>query len=150
MNRRIVEIFPSLRVREELVLRLRFGILGESRFSDKGTLEQIKEESMQGYYSMANRGSLRKLYDFDLAKDDFDSYNPAEKLFLALIGKIPESWVKSIQYGGGTQDHSSSTSLDDVGALLGVTRERVRLLESLGLRHMKHPSRSRKLRSYLE
>ena len=150
MNRRIVEIFPSLLVREELVLRLRFGILGESRFSDKGTLEQIKEESMQGYESMTKRGSLQNLYDFDLAKDDFDSYNPAEKLFLALIGKIPESWVKSIQYGGGTQDNSSSTSLEDVGALLGVTRERVRQLESKGLRHMKHPSRSRRLRSYLE
>jgi hypothetical protein len=87
------------------------------------------------------------LYNFDLAQDDFDSYNPAEQLFLALIGKIPESWVEYIQNGS---DDFSATTFENVGAILGVTRERIRQIEIKALRLLKRPSRSRITRAHLD
>jgi RNA polymerase primary sigma factor len=41
-------------------------------------------------------------------------------------------------------------TLEEVGAVFKVTRERVRQIEAKALRKLKHPSRSRKLRSFLD
>jgi RNA polymerase primary sigma factor len=37
-----------------------------------------------------------------------------------------------------------------VGQAFGVTRERIRQIEAKALRKLRHPSRSKKLRDYLE
>ena len=41
-------------------------------------------------------------------------------------------------------------TLEDVGKKFGVTRERIRQIESKTLSKLRHPSRSQKLRDYLE
>jgi len=41
-------------------------------------------------------------------------------------------------------------TLEEVGKEFGVTRERIRQIEALALRKLRHPSRSRKLRAYME
>ncbi len=41
-------------------------------------------------------------------------------------------------------------TLEEVGKRFGVTRERVRQIEAKGLRKLRHPSRSRRLRDFLE
>jgi len=48
----------------------------------------------------------------------------------------------------GLKDGESHT-LEDVGRAFGVTRERVRQIESKALRKLRHPGRSRKLRDFL-
>jgi RNA polymerase primary sigma factor len=40
-------------------------------------------------------------------------------------------------------------TLEEVGQQFNVTRERIRQIEAKALRKLKHPSRSRKLRSFL-
>jgi len=49
----------------------------------------------------------------------------------------------------GLQDGSPRT-LEEVGQLFNVTRERVRQIESKALRKLRHPTRSRRLRNFLE
>jgi RNA polymerase primary sigma factor len=41
-------------------------------------------------------------------------------------------------------------ALEEVGQQFSVTRERIRQIEAKALRKLKHPSRSRKLRSFLD
>jgi len=45
---------------------------------------------------------------------------------------------------------SPCRTLDEVGLYFNVTRERIRQIEARALRLLRHPSRSRKLRQYLE
>jgi len=49
----------------------------------------------------------------------------------------------------GLQDGSPRT-LEEVGQLFNVTRERVRQIEAKALRKLRHPTRSRRLRNFLE
>ena len=45
---------------------------------------------------------------------------------------------------------NSDHTLEEVGRLFSVTRERIRQIEAKALRKLKHPSRSRILRTFLD
>ena len=47
-------------------------------------------------------------------------------------------------------DDGKARTLEEVGREFNVTRERIRQIEAKALRKLRHPSRSRKLRDYLE
>ena len=49
----------------------------------------------------------------------------------------------------GLEDGRSRT-LEEVGREFSVTRERIRQIEAKALRKLRHPSRSKKLKDYLE
>jgi len=58
-----------------------------------------------------------------------------------------EERVLRMRFGiGMNTDHT----LEEVGQQFAVTRERIRQIEAKALRKLKHPSRSRKLRSFLD
>lgn len=47
-------------------------------------------------------------------------------------------------------EHGAGHTLDEAGQQFSVTRERIRQIEAKALRKLKHPSRSRKMRSFLD
>jgi RNA polymerase primary sigma factor len=59
-----------------------------------------------------------------------------------------EEKVIKMRFGLGTTD--SEHTLEEVGQHFAVTRERIRQIEAKALRKLRHPSRSRKLKAFLE
>jgi RNA polymerase primary sigma factor len=56
---------------------------------------------------------------------------------------------KIIRMRFGMEDGSEHT-LEEVGQAFSVTRERIRQIEAKALRKLRHPSRSRELKSFLD
>jgi RNA polymerase primary sigma factor len=58
-----------------------------------------------------------------------------------------ESNVLRLRFG---LDDGRSRTLEEVGKVFGVTRERIRQIEAKALRKLRHPSRSKRLKDFLE
>ena len=96
---------------------------------DSSLADFIEDESIPGPIDTASRELLR-----EQMRDLLDSLSPREKGVLELRF--------------GLRDGQSRT-LEEVGRMFGVTRERVRQIEAKALRKLRHPKSSRKLRDYL-
>jgi RNA polymerase primary sigma factor len=66
-----------------------------------------------------------------------------------VLDELTEREKKVLQLRFGLEDGRART-LEEVGKEFSVTRERIRQIEGKALRKLRHPSRSRKLRGYLE
>ena len=88
---------------------------------------------------------------------DNDTLAPAEAASQQLLKETVEDVLSSLtlrerrvlQLRFGLEDGRSRT-LEEVGREFGVTRERIRQIEAKALRKLRHPSRSKRLRDYLE
>lgn len=65
-----------------------------------------------------------------------------------VLKSLSEREQKVLELRFGLKDHKPRT-LEEVGKVFGVTRERIRQIEAKALRKLRHPSRSRKLKDYL-
>ena len=92
----------------------------------------------------------------DFIPDD-DAPAPAEAASLILLKEqlgevlstLTEREEKVLRLRFGLEDGRSRT-LEEVGKEFNVTRERIRQIEAKALRKLRHPSRSRKLKDFLE
>ncbi|HEB32731.1 MAG TPA: RNA polymerase sigma factor RpoD [Spirochaetes bacterium] len=89
--------------------------------------------------------------------EDRESDNPASKtsysllqeLIYEVLDTLPEKEQKVLRMRFGLDDGYSHT-LEEVGYVFNVTRERIRQIEAKALRRLMHPTRSKKLKDYLE
>ena len=96
---------------------------------DSSLADFIEDESIPGPIDTASRELLR-----EQMRDLLDSLSPREREVLEL------------RFG---LDDGQARTLEEVGRIVGVTRERVRQIEAKALRKLRHPKSSRKLRDYL-
>ena len=66
-----------------------------------------------------------------------------------MLGALSTREREVLHYRFGLEDGHSYT-LEEVGRKFGVTRERIRQIEAKALRKLRHPSRSRKLKDFLD
>ena len=66
-----------------------------------------------------------------------------------MLDNLSEREREVLHFRFGLEDGRSYT-LEEVGKKFGVTRERIRQIEAKALRKLRHPSRSRKLRDFLD
>ena len=77
------------------------------------------------------------------------SYRVMRAQLLEVLSTLTERERKVLELRFGLEDGEVHT-LEEVGEEFHVTRERIRQIESKALRKLRHPSRSRKLRDYLD
>jgi len=84
--------------------------------------------------------------------------NPSEAVITSNLREITDEVLKSltpreekvIKMRFGLGPNGSEHTLEEVGQHFAVTRERIRQIEAKALRKLRHPSRSRKLKAFLE
>lgn len=94
-----------------------------------------------------------ELYEFikdetSFSPEDFASYELLKTHIEEVLESLSDREKKVLELRFGLKDNKPRT-LEEVGKVFGVTRERIRQIEAKALRKLKHPSRSRKLKDYL-
>lgn len=97
---------------------------------DSSRIEIIPDETAKNPFTSAAQKNLRKIVTNILSELD-----PKEETVLRQ------------RFGMST---NKTSTLEEVGEYIGVTRERIRQIEQKALNKLKHPTRARKLRSFLE
>jgi len=110
--------------------------------------EPISLETPIGEEDDSNLGDFIEDKNATLPIDAAIQSNLRETTTRVLASLTPrEERVLRMRFGiGMNTDHT----LEEVGQQFSVTRERIRQIEAKALRKLKHPSRSRKLRSFLD
>lgn len=80
---------------------------------------------------------------------DAAAFTLLKEQLVEVLSTLTEREQKVLRLRFGLDDGRART-LEEVGKEFNVTRERIRQIEAKALRKLRHPSRSRKLRDYLE
>ena len=80
---------------------------------------------------------------------DAAAFTLLKEQLVEVLGTLTEREQKVLRLRFGLDDGRART-LEEVGGEFGVTRERIRQIEAKALRKLRHPSRSRKLKDYLD
>ena len=147
MTRELVQVLGREPTPEELSDKLEMP-LEKVRNVLKIAKEPISLETPVGEEEDSHLGDFIEDKSIVSPADAVISMNLAEQTRKVLATLTPrEEKVLRMRFGiGMNTDHT----LEEVGQQFSVTRERIRQIEAKALRKLKHPSRSRKLRSFLD
>jgi len=85
----------------------------------------------------------------NLSPEEFATNEMLKDEISEVLLTLTEREEKVIRLRFGLEDGKPRT-LEEVGQMFGVTRERIRQIEAKALRKLRHPSRSRKLKDFME
>ena len=86
--------------------------------------------------------------EHNMSPEDYATNELLKQEISEVLLTLTEREEKVIKLRFGLEDGKSRT-LEEVGQMFGVTRERKRQIEAKALRKLRHPSRSRKLKDYM-
>jgi len=144
------EVRETLKTPQEPIsLETPMGILGVTRANNKASeilntaqeffQEPVSLEILKDFIEDKESPSLLKIATYTLLKEQLNDV--LETL------TYREKRVLELRFGIAT-DHPRT--LEEVGKEFRVTRERIRQIEAKALRKLRHPSRSKRLKDYLE
>lgn len=84
----------------------------------------------------------------NMSPEDYATNELLKDEISEVLETLTEREEKVIRLRFGLEDGKGRT-LEEVGQMFGVTRERIRQIEAKALRKLRHPSRSRKLKDYM-
>ena len=110
--------------------------------------EPISLESPVGDEADSSLGDF--IPDADaLSPSDFTSNEMLKKELAEVLETLTDREERVLRLRFGLEDGHTRT-LEEVGKEFGVTRERIRQIEAKALRKLRHPSRSRRLKDFME
>lgn len=115
-------------------------------------LNRISADSMSLEHCISTEtgGEFEELIRCEQAMDpltDMIASSLAEEVKLAIAELPPrEKQIVQLRYG---LDNTEEHSLQEIGSILNLSRERVRQLEARALNRLRHPARSKKLSEFL-
>jgi RNA polymerase primary sigma factor len=113
----------------------------------KAAQEPVSLETPIGEEHDSNLGDFIEDHDAP-APDDAAAYAMLREQLEDVLDTLTEREENVLRLRFGLTDGKSRT-LEDVGKLFGVTRERIRQIEAKALRKLRHPSRSKRLKDFL-
>ena len=131
-------------------------LMQEATILDEEVVREIQKISLEPVSLETPIGEEEDSHLGDFIQDD-NVPVPAEAAAFTLLreqldevlGTLTEREQKVLKLRFGLEDGRART-LEEVGKEFKVTRERIRQIEAKALRKLRHPSRSRKLKDYLE
>ncbi len=146
-SRQLVQVFGREPTPEELTEKLELP-LEKVQMVLKIAKEPISLESPVGEDEDSNLGDFIEDKNVTNPQDSVLEENLADQTrrVLATLGPREERVLK-MRFGIGER---SNHTLEEVGQDFDVTRERIRQIEAKALRKLRHPSRSRLLKAFIE
>jgi RNA polymerase primary sigma factor len=93
---------------------------------------------------------LDYLPDILSAGPDDETYDRAlSNTIQAALGTLKEREAKVLRLYYGLEEGKDAMTLEEIGAMLGITRERVRQIKEKALVRLRHASRARMLESFV-
>ncbi len=149
-----------IRISRQLLQRLGREPLAEEIAKEMGiTEERVREIQKIAQEPVSLETPIGEEEDSHLGDfiEDQDAPAPAEAASFSLLkeqleevlGTLSDREERVLRLRFGLDDGRQRT-LEEVGYVFGVTRERIRQIEAKALRKLRHPTRSKKLRDYLD
>ena len=123
--------FDRLNLKNNYSLLVIPGYLG-----DAGTIRMWAQTAYRNKVIMVT--DFKDSMNFEMLKEELQG----------VLGTLTDREEKVLRLRFGLDDGQCRT-LEEVGQIFGVTRERIRQIEAKALRKLRHPSRSRKLKDFL-
>ncbi|WP_106765896.1 RNA polymerase sigma factor RpoD [Paenibacillus faecalis] len=114
----------------------------------KVSQEPVSLETPVGEESDSNLGDFIEDHDA-LAPADAAAFELLKEQLEEVLDTLTEREENVLRLRFGLEDGRTRT-LEEVGQVFGVTRERIRQIEAKALRKLRHPSRSKRLKDFLE
>lgn len=114
----------------------------------KVSQEPVSLETPVGEESDSNLGDFIEDQDA-LAPADAAAFELLKEQLEEVLDTLTEREENVLRLRFGLEDGRTRT-LEEVGQVFGVTRERIRKIEAKALRKLRHPSRSKRLKDFLE
>jgi len=147
VSRQLVQELGREPTHEELAKELNMP-LDRVREISKISQEPVSLETPIGEEEDSHLGDFIEDHDAPAPTDAASAVLLREQLE-AVLTTLTDREAKVLRLRFGLEDGRQRT-LEEVGQAFNVTRERIRQIEAKALRKLRHPSRSKKLKDYLE